>query len=220
MFFFVLFFASRVYFLILWIKTKSNRSHRGFLPTPQWIILTTPGSVCPYSGGYWFGFIQSPVLCSSRASLPCTHIPVPAPVRPATALLQSFVPGAAVCPPVPFTPTFCSFFLSCGILLSYSSPEWCHTAPHPWNKSGPRRTLKKNSPPTCLCNWTLTGTHRPKLLECRDEGELIGVDVVFIKWHQVPHPQTSPWAWGSSWAPSTDCALQQSQRLLWWPWGV
>lgn len=40
-------------------------------------------------------------------------------------------------PPAPIACMFCSFFISQGPPPSYSSPEWPHFAPNPWNMSSP-----------------------------------------------------------------------------------
>lgn len=59
----------------------------------------------------------------------------------------------------------------------------------------------------------LTAAHRLEPHECRDYTELIGGDMVFIKWHQILHPITSPGAQGPSGALSTNRALRFSQHL-------
>lgn len=209
---------SWVYFLILRIKKKSNRSYL-FFPHPSgssWppLVVCTPTLEAT-------GVLASSPQVSpypSRASLPCNHLPISAQPFQNT-LFQSawplptssplFVPSRGVPSLLPRVhPRF--VHLSHGLLPSSSSPDWSHSAPNPWNTSRLHCTFfcATFHLLICLCSWALTAAHRPEppepLISHRGDGELIRGSMGFFRWCQVLHPQSSPQTWGSSWAVSTD----------------
>ena len=79
--------------------------------------------------------------------------------------------------------------------------------------SSPQHTFFKKMHHLLVGSGTLTAAHRLEPLECREYTELIGGDMVFIKWRQILHPITSPGAQGPAGALSTNRALRLFQHL-------
>lgn len=172
--------TSWVYFLIFWLKKKSNRSYHFFSPNPSgssWPPLTVYAPT--WRPVVWLHPV--PILLSVLQEPLCpapTFLYPPSPSRTLCSNQPSLYPSLALRLFLVLMSAllfhlhshFDHFFLSQGPLPSYSSPEWSHSPPNPWNMSSLYRMFKKTHHLLiCLCNWALIGAHRPELLEHRED---------------------------------------------------